>query len=174
MDEVTIKRTELDGVLLITPPTVFEDFRGSYVEIYNEKLYTAAGIDVRFVQDDVSVSSRNVLRGLHGDQRTWKLISCLHGKFYLVVLNYDQSSPQFGRWQAFTLSDRNRLQVLVPPKFGNGHLVLSEEAIFSYKQSTYYDRAGQFTVGWDDPRFKIRWPIKDPIMSERDARGTGG
>jgi dTDP-4-dehydrorhamnose 3,5-epimerase len=167
-----IKRSELDGVLVITPPTVFEDFRGTYVETYNERLYTAAGIDVRFVQDDISTSTRGVLRGIHGDERTWKLISCLHGTFYLVVLNYDRSSPQFGRWQGFTLSDRNRLQVLVPPKFGNGHLVLTEDAIFSYKQNTEYDRSTQFTVAWNDPQFQIYWPLRDPVLSARDAGGT--
>jgi dTDP-4-dehydrorhamnose 3,5-epimerase len=171
---VDIKRTQLDGVLLITPPTIFEDFRGCYVETYNEELYKAAGVTAQFVQDDISVSKKHVLRGLHGDARTWKLISCLHGEFYLAVLNYDRSSPQFGRWQGFHLSDHNRLQVLVPPRFGNGHLVLSDEAIFSYKQTTYYERASQFTVGWNDPRFGIEWPVKDPILSERDARGTEG
>lgn len=163
-----VTRTTLDGVLLITPPTVFEDFRGSYVETYNEKLYAEAGITIKFVQDDISTSRRNVLRGIHGDLETWKLISCFHGEFYLVVLNYDSNSPQFGRWEGFTLSDRNRLQVLVPPKFGNGHAVLSESAIFHYKQSTYYNRATQFTVLWNDSRFKIRWPIEKPILSSRD------
>jgi dTDP-4-dehydrorhamnose 3,5-epimerase len=96
-------------------------------------------------------------------------VSCLYGKFYLVVLNYDRSSPQFGQWQSFTLSDTNRLQVLIPPKFGNGHVVLSDVAIFHYKQNTYYNRAGQFTVLWNDPQFKIWWPVSDPIISQRDA-----
>ena len=168
-----ITRATLDGVLLITPPTIFEDFRGSYVETYNEKLYAEAGITIKFVQDDISTSRRNVLRGIHGDQETWKLISCLHGEFYLVVLNYDSDSPQFGLWEGFTLSDRNRLQVLVPPKFGNGHAVLSESAIFHYKQSTYYNRATQFTVLWNDPRFKIRWPVEKPILSKRDQSLDG-
>ena len=75
-----VSKTKLDGVLLIKPPTIFEDFRGSYVETYNEKMYTEAGIDVKFVQDDISVSSRHVLRGIHGDDVTWKLVSCLYGK----------------------------------------------------------------------------------------------
>ena len=167
-ESLQVTRTTLDGVLLITPSTIFEDFRGTYVETYNEKLYTEAGITIRFVQDDISTSRRNVLRGIHGDPETWKLISCLHGEFYLVVLNYDSESPQFGQWESFTLSDRNRLQVLVPPKFGNGHAVLSESALFHYKQSTYYNRATQFTVLWDDPRFKIRWPVERPILSKRD------
>jgi dTDP-4-dehydrorhamnose 3,5-epimerase len=168
-----VSKAKLDGVLLVKPPTVFEDFRGSYVETYNEKLYTEAGITVKFVQDDISTSRRNVLRGIHGDRETWKLISCLHGEFYLVVLNYDSESPQFGLWEGFTLSDRNRLQVLVPPKFGNGHAVLSESAIFHYKQSTYYNRATQFTVLWNDPRFEIRWPIEKPILSNRDEGCDG-
>lgn len=168
-----VSKAKLDGVLLIKPPTVFEDFRGSYVETYNEKLYAEAGITITFVQDDISTSRRNVLRGIHGDRETWKLISCLHGEFYLVVLNYDSESPQFGLWEGFTLSDHNRLQVLVPPKFGNGHAVLSESAIFHYKQSTYYNRATQFTVLWNDPRFKIRWPIEKPILSNRDGGRNG-
>ncbi len=166
-----VSKTKLDGVLLIKPPTIFEDSRGTYVETYNEKLYIEAGIGIRFVQDDISVSSRNVLRGIHGDGETWKLISCLYGKFYLVVVNWDDTSPQFGKWESFVLSDQNRLQVLVPPKFGNGHLVLSELAMFHYKQSTYYNRATQFTLLWNDPKLNIWWPIKNPILSKRDENG---
>lgn len=167
-----VEKTGLDGVLLIKLD-VFEDFRGQYVETYNEKLYAEAGIMINFVQDDISTSRGNVLRGIHGDRETWKLISCLHGEFYLVVLNYDSGSPQYGQWESFTLSDRNRLQVLVPPKFGNGHAVLSARAIFHYKQSTYYNRATQFTVLWNDPRFKIRWPVEKPILSKRDQSLEG-
>jgi dTDP-4-dehydrorhamnose 3,5-epimerase len=165
-----VSTTELKGVLLIKLD-VFEDFRGEYVETYNEALYRENGIDVKFIQDDISVSSRNVLRGIHGDRETWKLISCLHGKFYLVVVNGDSKSSDFGKWQSFVLSDKNRMQVLVPPNYGNAHLVLSDTAIFHYKQSTYYDRSKQFTYRWDDPRFNIWWPIKTPILSKRDQGG---
>lgn len=161
-------KTKLDAVRLIKPQTVFEDFRGTYIEIYNEKLFVESGIKVKFIQDDISVSSKHVLRGIHGDQETWKLISCLYGKFYLVIVNWDETSPQFGAWESFVLSDQNRLQVLVPPKFGNGHLVLSEQAIFHYKQSTQYNRAGQFTLLWNDPKLNIWWPVKTPIVSRRD------
>ena len=167
-----VSKTSLDGVLVIMPPTVFEDFRGTYVETYNRKLYKEAGIDVEFVQDDISVSTRHVLRGIHGDGDTWKLVSCLQGEFYLVVVNWDEKSPQHGKWESFVLSEENRSQVLVPPKFGNGHLVLSERAIFHYKQSTYYNRAGQFTLLWNDPKLNIRWPVKEPILSKRD-QGEG-
>lgn len=163
-----VTKSKLDGVVVIKPPTIFEDFRGTYVETYNEQIYQEAGINVKFVQDDISVSTQHVLRGIHGDQETWKLISCLSGKFYLVVVNWDSTSPQYKQWDAFTLSEENRLQVLVPPKFGNGHLVLSDRAIFNYKQSSYYNRAGQFTLIWNDPELKIWWPIKEPIVSQRD------
>ncbi len=163
-----VAKTKLDKVSLIKPPTIFEDFRGTYVELYNDKIYHDAGIDVKFIQDDISVSSRHVLRGIHGDTETWKLISCLYGKFYLVVVNWDKDSSQFGQWDSFVLSEANRMQVLIPPKFGNGHLVLSEQAIFHYKQSTNYNRAGQFTLFWNDPQLDIWWPIKNPILSIRD------
>ncbi len=164
---IEVSKTNLEGVLLIRP-FVFEDHRGEYVETYNEQLYKDNGIDVKFVQDDISVSSRNVLRGIHGDDQTWKLVSCLYGKFYLVVVNCDKQSKDFGKWQAFVLSDKNRLQVLVPPRHGNAHLALSSMTIFHYKQSTYYDRASQFTYKWDDRQLNIWWPIKNPILSERD------
>jgi len=169
---MNVAKTKLGGVLLIKPPTHFEDFRGEYVELYNEELYNKAGIEIKFVQDDISTSTRHVLRGLHGDQATWKLVTCLQGTFYLVVLDYRKDSPQFGQWEAFTLSDKNRLQVLIPPGFGNGHLVMSEQSIFHYKQSTYYNRPGQFTICWNDPAFKIFWPINNPVVSQRDLTGS--
>ena len=165
-----ITKTKLDGVLLLKPE-VFEDFRGQYVETYNEQFCRDNGIDVKFVQDDISVSSQHVLRGIHGDAETWKLVSCMHGKFYLVVVNCDKESPNFGKWQSFVLSDVNRYQVLIPPKHGNGHVVLSETAIFHYKQNTYYNPKGQFTYIWNDPQLKIWWPIKNPLLSQRDEVG---
>jgi len=161
--------TALDSVLLIKPPTIFEDFRGQYVETYNRSAYFSAGIPIEFIQDDISVSNRHVLRGIHGDAKTWKLVTCLQGSFYLVVVNNDPDSAQYQKWTSFTLSEANRLQVLIPPKFGNGHVVMSERAIFHYKQTTEYDRAGQFTILWNDPTLKIWWPIANPILSRRDG-----
>ena len=165
-----ITKTTLDDVLLIKLD-VFEDHRGEYIETYNEELYRKKGIDTKFVQDDISVSTKNVLRGIHGDSETWKLISCLYGKFYLVAVNCDVNSENFGKWESFVLSDVNRLQVLVPPKYGNAHLILSDKAIFHYKQSTHYDPTKQFTYKWNDPKFNIWWPIKNPILSQRDEEG---
>jgi dTDP-4-dehydrorhamnose 3,5-epimerase len=164
-----VSDSTLEGVRVISPATSFEDFRGAYVEIYNRDLFHEHGIDVDFLQDDISTSTRHVLRGIHGDRSTWKLISCLHGSFYLVVINWNPEHAQHGAWEGFTLSDRNRLQVLVPPGFGNGHLVLSDTAIFHYKQSTYYDRSSQFTLRWDDPALGLWWPVATPIVSRRDG-----
>ncbi|MGA1868160.1 MAG: dTDP-4-dehydrorhamnose 3,5-epimerase family protein [bacterium] len=165
-----VEETTLAGVLLIHF-NYFEDHRGEYVETYNEKEYREAGIEVKFVQDDYSMSTKGVLRGIHGDNETWKLISCPFGKFYLVVVNCDESSQSFGKWEAFVLSDRNKKQVLVPAKYGNGHLILSDIAIFSYKQSRYYDPGIQFSYRWNEPRFNIWWPTNNPILSRRDEVG---
>jgi dTDP-4-dehydrorhamnose 3,5-epimerase len=163
-----VTNTQLQGVKLISPPTNFEDFRGSYVELYNSKIYKDSGITQNFIQDDISTSNKDVLRGIHGDQKTWKLVSCLHGSFYLVVINNDTESHEYKQWQGFTLSAANRTQVLIPPKFGNGHVVLSDKAIFHYKQTSDYDRTSQFTIIWNDPEYGIWWPIKNPILSQRD------
>ena len=168
MEALHVAKSELDGVMLISPPTNFVDFRGSYVELYNKSIYENAGIHITFIQDDISISNQNVLRGIHGDNKTWKLVSCLEGAFYLIVVNNDPTSEQYKKWTSFTLSSANRTQILIPPKFGNGHLVLTSSAIFHYKQSTEYDRNGQFTIGWNDPDFNFWWPVKNPITSRRD------
>jgi len=169
---LSVKETPLEGVMCITPPTIFEDYRGSYIETYNARLYQNHGIDKLFIQDDISISRRNVLRGIHGDKKTWKLISCLYGAFYLLVVDNRKDSAQYSKWCAFTLSDVNHFQILIPPGFGNGHLVLSDSAIFHYKQTTEYERESQFTIAFDDPNYDFWWPIKDPIVSIRD-RGLG-
>ena len=168
----TIKETRLKQVLLITPSMVHEDFRGSYIETYNQADYVKKGIP-DLVQDDFCASYRNVLRGIHGDAHTWKLVHCPFGRIYQVVVNYDRESPQFLDWEAFFLSDSNHLQVLVPPKFGNAYLVLSDWALYAYKQSSYYQGADkQFTLRWNDSRLGIYWPTDSPILSERDRHAT--
>ena len=162
---------ELEGVVLIKRPPVFEDHRGNFSQLFNYQEHRELGCP-DFVKEDFSVSGKGVLRGLHGDDQTWKLVSCLQGGFYLVVLNHDETSPEFGTWQGFWLSDTNCLQVLIPPKFGTGHVVMTDQAIFHYKQSEYYDSSRQFTVAWNDPKFNIWWPIGEPILSEKDHRAS--
>ncbi|CAA7618412.1 dTDP-4-dehydrorhamnose 3,5-epimerase family protein [Magnetospirillum sp. UT-4] len=169
-DPVKVTPTRLDGLLLIEPVSRFQDFRGEYVEYYNRPAFHAAGIMTDFIQDDISVSRKGVLRGLHGDAVTTKLISCHHGQFFLAVVNWDPDSPQYRQWQTFELSAENRLAVLIPPKFINGHYIQTETAIFHYKQDALYDRSGQVTVMYDDPALGIPWPLEGPpILSRRDA-----
>lgn len=161
--------------VFIIHPKVFEDHRGEYLEIYNKKEYTevlkpCVG-KLTFVEDDISIATNHVLKGIHGDNQTWKLISCLYGRFYLVIINYDKRSAHYGKWTSFVLSDVNRMQILVPPKYGNGHLCITEKSIFHYKQTAYYDLKKQFSIKWNDERFKIWWPIKNPILSIRDEKG---
>lgn len=178
-----ITKTKLEGVLVFELDP-YEDFRGEYVEIFNEDLYLKeikralkgtlygkAANKLRFVEDDISTGTKGVLKGIHGDTETWKMVQCLYGKFYLVVVNNNPKSKDFGKWESFTLSDNNRLQVLIPPFYGNGHLVLSEYDIYHYKQSSYYKPENQFTIKWNDPKYNIWWPTERPILSERDRTG---
>jgi dTDP-4-dehydrorhamnose 3,5-epimerase len=171
-----IEKTTLKGVLLIKPEPLregkgefFGDARGRFVEAYSRAKYRDNGIDVDFVEDDISVSKKNVLRGMHGDDRTWKLISCLYGKIFFVAINGDKKSLAFGKWESFNLNDENHRRILVPPMYASGYLALTDKIIVSYKQSEYYKPGGQFTLRWDDPKFGIPWPIKNPILSPRDA-----
>ncbi len=161
-------QTELKGLLKIELDA-FEDHRGCFIETYNRNLYARAGIDVDFVQDDISISRRNVLRGIHGDDCTYKLISCIHGRIFFAVVNCDRASNDFGKSQSFVLTEDKPEQILIPPNFGNAHLVLSDTAIFQYKQSCYYDRSRQFSYRYDEPEFAIDWPVDNPILSERDS-----
>lgn len=167
---IKVSTTSLPNVLLIERDLA-KDHRGHYAEVYNKKLYFDNGIKVKFVADDFSHSKHNVLRGLHGDTKTWKLISCPFGKLFLAVVNYDPNSPHYCKSETFVLTPENRLQVLIPPLHVNGHYIMSRTgAIFQYKQSAYYKGAkNQFSERWNDPRFKIKWPFKGtPILSDRD------
>lgn len=170
-----IASAKIPGLFLIKPK-IFHDFRGEYVETFNSKRYQfadAAGAPVIFKEDDVSVSRQHVLRGLHGDPQTWKLIQCLWGEIYFAVVDMRADSKGYLQHETFTLTDKNRWQVLVPANCANGHLCLSEKCIFSYKQSHLYDGSDkQFTVRWDDPKLKIWWPVKSPLLSERDSSAT--
>ncbi len=163
--------TKLKGVRIIQGTGIFHDLRGIYRELYSKKDYRKNGVNAEFVSHTFSRSKKDVLRGIHGDTKNWKLISCISGSFYLVVVNYMPESKQFLKWESFTLTEKENTQILVPPRFGNGHLVLSKTAIFHYLQSDYYVGQGnQFTLKWDDPKLGISWPIKRrPILSKRDA-----
>jgi len=150
----------------IHQPNSFEDFRG---ELYT--LFKQEDSNLVFNHDKVSVSRKHVLRGLHGDSKSWKLITCLAGEVMLVVVDNREDSPNYLKWDSIILTSKNKKSVLVPPMFANGHLVLSEEATFFYKWSypgEYPDVKDQFTLKWNDPKIGIYWPISNPILSKRD------
>jgi dTDP-4-dehydrorhamnose 3,5-epimerase len=150
----------------IYQPDVFEDFRGELFTLYKQE-----ESNLYFNHDKVSISKQNVLRGLHGDNKSWKLITCLAGEVYLVVVDNRPNSENYMKWDWIILTAKNRKQVLIPPMFANGHFILSQEATFFYKWSysgEYPDVKDQFTLKWDDSRINIHWPIINPILSERD------
>lgn len=151
----------------IINPDIFYDHRGEYVETWNHKTYSE--FNVEFLQDDISTSVKHTLRGLHGDSETWKLVQCLYGSLLLGVVDMRPESKTYLKYDLISINDKNRTQVLIPPNFANGYLVMSEFGVFSYKQSTLYTGADkQFTIRWDDPKINIKWPINNPILSIRD------
>lgn len=171
--KISYESSKIPGLKLLQPDT-FQDFRGEYVETFTKRAYQFEDLDdkpIDFVEDDISVSIRHCLRGLHGDEKTWKLIQCLAGSFYIVVADMRKNRSTYLQWEAFTLNEKNRQQLLVPAGCANGHLVMSERCIFSYKQNQYYSGANnQMTVRWDEPKLGIFWPIEKPILSERDGQ----
>jgi dTDP-4-dehydrorhamnose 3,5-epimerase len=162
-----IQDNTLPDVKLIMPYTV-EDHRGCFTETYHHENYTNE-LGITFVQDDYSYSRKHTLRGLHGDYRTWKLVQSLWGEMYLVVMDMREDSPTYKQYSTFDITFNNKVQVLVPPGFINGHLCLSERCIFSYKQSAYYTGVeNQLRFRWNDPSLNIWWPIQEPILSRLD------
>jgi dTDP-4-dehydrorhamnose 3,5-epimerase len=152
-------------------PRVFFDPRGYFFESYSQARFAEAGIDDRFVQDNVSRSTRGVLRGLHlqHPKGQGKLVQVLHGEVFDVAVDVRVGSRTFGRWVGATLSAENKLQLWVPEGFAHGFVVLSEEAVFTYKCSEVYAPESELGVRFDDPEIGVEWPIDDPILSEKDA-----
>ena len=160
--------TKLHGVKLIVPER-FEDHRGTYMELYDSKNFKDV-TEETFVQDDISISRKGVLRGLHGDWKTTKLVTVLKGSGYALIADNRPNSPTYKMWQAFTLSDQNRNMLLLPAGIGNSVLAM-EDIIYFYKQNTHFEDGQQFTIKWNDPEWNFWWPISDPILSMRDERG---
>ena len=147
----------------------FKDHRGYYWTSWRKgeikKVY--------FKHDKFSLSKKNVLRGLHGDKKTWKLVSCPYGKFLLVIVNYIKTSKNYLKSKSLILSQENGVQVLIPPNYANGHLCLTNKCLFHYKLSyscKYIDSKEQFSLRWNDPKLKIKWKIRKPILSKRDKK----
>ncbi len=162
--------TELKEVLLIEPDR-FEDHRGFFMESYNLDRYARYGIDVAFVQDNLSCSVAGTIRGLHYQypHTQEKLVWVAMGEVYDVVVDVRAGSPTFGRWVGIALSAQNGRQVFVPKGFAHGFKVVSDRAVFVYKCGDYYHSEADRTVLWSDPDLGIDWGIKAPLLSEKDA-----
>ncbi len=166
-----VTETELPGVKLIEP-RVFGDDRGFFLESWNARAFAAAGLDVDFVQDNHSRSARGVLRGLHFQRHDpqGKLVRVTSGAVFDVAVDIRRSSPAFGRWVGYELSDANKRMLYIPPGFAHGFLVLSDSADFLYKCTTFYDAASDAGIRWNDPAIAIAWPIDgEPQLSAKDA-----
>jgi len=166
-----IKPAPLDGMLIIEP-SVFEDERGYFLETHHFHRFQSANIDCTFVQDNLSFSKKNVLRGLHF-QKTKpqsKLIQVVSGGIFDVGVDLRQDSSTFGRWFGCVLSEENKRQLFVPQGFAHGFCVLSTSAHVAYKCSDYYDPDDEGGLLWSDPDIAIDWPVKNPILSAKDSQ----
>jgi dTDP-4-dehydrorhamnose 3,5-epimerase len=162
--------TELPGVLLVEPD-VFADSRGFFLETYHSEKYGAVGIGP-FVQDNHSRSAGGTLRGLHLqlNRPQGKLVRVIEGEIFDVAVDVRRGSPTFGRWAAISLSAGNFRQCYIPPGFAHGFCVVTPIAQVEYKCTDLYDPASELGIAWNDPALGIAWPVRDPILSDRDRR----
>ena len=166
-----VKKTKINGVFLIKPQ-VFNDNRGHFFESFNSKKFNeATGLDVQFVQDNQSLSSKNVLRGLHFQHPPFaqaKLVSVIKGEVLDVVVDIRKESDTYGEYIAENLNEENHHQLFIPEGMAHGFLTLKDDTIFSYKCSNYYDKGSEDGIIWNDSNLKIDWKIKNPLVSEKD------
>jgi dTDP-4-dehydrorhamnose 3,5-epimerase len=174
MDALKKIPTSLPGVFALEP-RVFGDERGFFFESYNQRIMAEVGIVEKFVQDNHSCSSRNVLRGLHYQVKhpQGKLVRVVEGEILDVAVDMRRSSPTFGRWEAVRLSGENKRMLWIPMGFAHGFRVLSEKAHVLYKATDYYAPEHERTLAWNDPQLKINWELdSDPTVSAKDQRGV--
>ena len=148
---------------------VFEDYRGYLKETFRKNEFFNLGITVEFIQDNISWSYKNVLRGMHYDYSVDKLVQVINGRTYHVIVDMNANSSTYKDWQAFIMSSDNHLQIFVPKGFANGFLVLSDHVWVHYKQSAYYNPATSQILKWNDPSVNIKWPTNNPILSDQDG-----
>lgn len=166
------ERLSISEIILIKPK-VFADERGCFIEIYKHSDFSQAGITEYFIQDNLSKSRKNVLRGLHYQKSPaaqGKLIRCIKGRIFDVAVDIRKGSQTYGQWAGIELSEENNHMLYIPPSFAHGFVVLSDEAEVLYKCTQEYSPENDRGVLWNDPAINIRWPVKEPILSEKDRR----
>jgi dTDP-4-dehydrorhamnose 3,5-epimerase len=166
---MNVRETKLPGVLLVEPK-IWGDPRGYFVELWQAERYGQSGMPREFRQDNVSFSRRGVLRGLHfqNPNAQGKLVFPLQGKIWDVVVDVRRSSPTFGQWLGVPLSSDAKQQIWVPAGFAHGFVVLSETALVVYKCTDSYSSKTEWGVAWNDPELAIDWPVKEPVLSDKD------
>ncbi len=165
-----IMQTAIPAVIVIEPAVV-TDHRGYFLETYQQKKYADLGISHNFVQDNQSYSAQNVLRGLHFQLRypQGKLVRVTKGTVFDVAVDIRRNSPTFGKWHGEILSAENNKQMYIPENFAHGFCVLSDGAEFLYKCTDFYVPGDEIGVIWNDPHIDIKWPVQDPILSQKDT-----
>ena len=159
--------------LYIIEPKVFEDHRGYFFESYNKEVFLRHGIDQNFVQDNESMSEKNVLRGLHYQKPPFtqgKLVRVMQGSVLDVAVDLRKKSATYGQWASVVLSQKNKWMYWIPPGFAHGFVTLEEHTIFFYKCTNVYNKASEGAIAWDDPDLNIDWKIKAPILAEKDKK----
>ncbi|RBQ22818.1 dTDP-4-dehydrorhamnose 3,5-epimerase [Candidatus Methanobinarius endosymbioticus] len=171
MKKFNFIKTSIEGVFIIEP-TVFEDDRGYFMEAYHKNEFEENNINIDCVQDNQSKSSKGVLRGLHFQytQPQGKLVRVLKGKVFDVAVDLRKDSETYGQYESVILSEENKKQFYVPPRFAHGFLVLSDEAEFTYKCTDFYNSEDEGGIIWNDPDIGIDWPLEEEnlILSEKD------
>lgn len=168
---VRIEETNIPGVLIIHPD-LFGDSRGYFLETWNQQRYAEVGLNINFVQDNLSYSQQGVLRGLHfqNPDAQGKLVYVIDGEVFDVAIDIRVGSPTFGEWVGNILSGRNKRQVYIPEGFAHGFCVLSETALFTYKCTDVYSPSNENGILWNDPDLAITWPLAKPILSNKDKQ----
>ena len=177
MGKITVTPCDIAGLYVIEP-TVFKDERGYFVETYNQNDMKEAGLDMVFVQDNQSMSTRGVLRGLHFQKQfpQGKLVRVVRGKVFDVAVDLRSDSKTYGKWFGVELSAENMKQFYIPEGFAHGFLVLSDEAEFCYKCTDFYHPGDEGGLAWNDPEIGVEWPLEegvDLIISEKDQKWKG-
>jgi len=167
--DLDIKTSDIFPDIKIFQPKPFHDHRGDIWTIWERENILPDGLEFRMSK--FAKSTRDVLRGLHGDFETWKYITCPYGEVYFVIVDIRKDSDTYLKWESHILNDKNHIGVLVPPGFVNGHLCITKECLFHYMMSyteKYVDVEYQNVVKWNDERIGISWPINNPILAQRD------
>jgi len=167
---LNVIETSLPGVLILEPE-VFADERGFFMETYHAGRFREIGIDAIFVQDNHSRSARGVLRGLHYQEPNpqGKLVRCTKGALFDVAVDVRVGSPHFGKWAAVELTEDNKRMMWVPAGFAHGFCALADTSDLVYKVTAPYDAKSDRVILWSDPDLRIAWPIRDPLLSPKDA-----